>query len=67
MAEFSKTSALLLNGMLPSHRQIEGLCFGEPHVSVDQSVVGLKGLGPFPCCFPGKPRRSQKGKTLWCL
>lgn len=27
----------------------------------------IQGLDPFPCCFPGRDRRRQEDKIIWCL
>lgn len=39
-AEFSETTALRLNFMLMSARQMEGLCFWETRLAAGQDQVG---------------------------
>lgn len=74
MAEFSKTTVLLLNFKLTSHRQMEGLCSWEPQVAAGQDAVRLKGAWgesgvgclsfrgwiPFPLAFQGKMEGERK-------
>lgn len=72
MAGFAEITALLLNFMMMSPRQVEGLCFWKTQMASGQDKVGLTGawsengggmstmqrLDPFPRCFPEKDGRS---------